>query len=397
MNFLSDRINQLSESATIAMAQKSRELSAQGLNIISLALGEPDFFTPDFVKEAAIEAIRNDFSKYTPVPGYQDLRDSICHKFKRDNGLEFTSDQIIVSNGAKQSIANAVMTLVNPGEEVLLPAPFWVSYEEIVKLAGGIPKRIQAGIENDFKITSEQLEAAITPKTKLIIFSSPCNPTGSVYSQSELEAMADIILKHDDLFVISDEIYEHINFVGRHFSIGTISGMEERTLTVNGVSKAFAMTGWRIGYVGAPKAIAKACNKMQGQFTSAPSSIAQRAAKAAVEADPSVTVAMRDTFKSRRDFILQAFSEIEGIDVNTPEGAFYVFPNISGLLGRSAGGKEIKTSDDFCMYLLEEGHVATVTGAAFGAPGYFRLSYAASDENLQTAMQRIKEAVSKLN
>ncbi len=393
---ISDRINRLSESATIAMAQKSRELKNQGLDVISLALGEPDFNTPDFVKEAAHKAIDNNYSKYMPVPGYLDLREAICHKFKRDNGLDYDVSQIQVSTGAKQAIANVVLSLVNPGEEVLLPAPFWVTYEEIVKLAGGIPKIIRTSIEDDFKMTAELLEANITSNTKLMIFSSPCNPTGSVYSESELRDMAKVIAKNPHFFVVSDEIYEHINFIGQHYSLANYEGIFEQVVTINGVSKAFAMTGWRIGYMGAPKPIAEACIKMQGQFTSGASSIAQRAALAAVSVDPSVTHDMRAQFLKRRDFMLSELKTIDGFKVNEPEGAFYIFPEVSALFGKSYNGKTINNSDDLCMYLLEEGLVAVVTGDAFGAPGYFRISYAASDEELKTATQRIKTAISKL-
>ncbi len=393
---ISDRINRLSESATIAMAQKSRELKNQGLDIISLALGEPDFNTPDFVKEAAHKAIDENYSKYMAVPGYLDLREAISHKFKRDNGLDYDVSQIQVSTGAKQAIANVVLSLVNPGEEVLLPAPFWVTYEEIVKLAGGIPKIIKTSIEDDFKMTAELLEANIGPKTKLMIFSSPCNPTGSVYSETELKEMAHVISKNPNFYVVSDEIYEHINFIGSHYSLANYEGIFEQVITINGVSKAFAMTGWRIGYMGAPKAIAQACIKMQGQFTSGASSIAQRAALAAVSADPSVTHDMRAQFLKRRDFMLGELKGIEGFKVNEPEGAFYIFPEVSALFGKSYNGRVINDSNDLCMYLLEEGLVAVVTGDAFGAPGYFRLSYAAADEELKKAAERIRNAISKL-
>jgi aspartate aminotransferase len=393
---ISDRINRLSESATIAMAQKSRELKNQGLDIISLALGEPDFNTPDFVKEAAHTAIDENYSKYMPVPGYLDLREAISHKFKRDNGLSYDPSQIQVSTGAKQAIANVVLSLVNPGEEVLLPAPFWVTYEEIVKLAGGIPKIIKTSIEDDFKMTAELLEENIGPNTKLMIFSSPCNPTGSVYSEDELRNMAKVIAKNPNFYVVSDEIYEHINFVGSHFSLANYEGIFEQVVTINGVSKAFAMTGWRIGYMGAPKQIADACIKMQGQFTSGASSIAQRAALAAVAADPSVTHDMRAEFLKRRNFMLGELKNIEGFKVNEPEGAFYIFPEVSALFGKSYNGRTIQNSDDLCMYLLEEGLVAVVTGDAFGAPGYFRISYAASEADLKKATERIKSAISKL-
>src|SRR5690554_891629 len=347
MQELSEILNQLEESATLAMARRSRELVEQGVDIISLSLGEPDFNVPDFIKEAAKQAIDDNYSKYPPVNGYLDLRKSIAEKFKRDNGLSYSANQIVVSNGAKQSIANICLSLINPGQEVILPAPYWVSYSEIVKLAGGVPVVIPAGIEQDFKITPAQLEAALTPKTKLIIFSSPGNPSGSVFSRDELEAFAEIVLKHDNLYVVSDEIYEHINYQGKHFSIGQLPQMDERVITVNGVSKAFAMTGYRIGYIGAPLWIAEACTKIQGQITSAPSSIAQRAAKAAVEADPEVVSDMRNAFKHRRDMVLSKLGEIPGFKVNRPEGAFYVLTDITELLVTSFYGKAIATPDDF--------------------------------------------------
>lgn len=396
MQELSEILNQLEESATLAMARRSRELVEQGVDIISLSLGEPDFNVPDFIKEAAKQAIDDNYSKYPPVNGYPDLRKSIAEKFKRDNGLNYTANQIVVSNGAKQSIANVCLSLINPGQEVILPAPYWVSYSEIVKLAGGIPVVIPAGIEQDFKITPAQLEAALTPKTKLIIFSSPGNPSGSVFSRDELEAFAEIVLKHDNLYVVSDEIYEHINYQGKHFSIGQLPQMDERVITVNGVSKAFAMTGYRIGYIGAPLWIAEACTKIQGQITSAPSSIAQRAAKAAVEADPEVVSDMRNAFKRRRDMVLSKLGEIPGFKVNRPEGAFYVLPDITELLGTTFNGKAIATPDDFCDFLLNEAHVAAVSGNPFGAPGCIRISYASAEPVLIEAIERIKNAVQKL-
>lgn len=397
MQELSETINRLEESATLAMARRSRELVEQGVDVISLSLGEPDFNTPDFIKKAAKEAIDQNFSKYPPVNGYLDLRQSIADKFKRDNGLNYTANQIVVSNGAKQSIANVCMSIINPGQEVLLPAPYWVSYSEIVKLAGGVPVVIPAGIEQDFKITPEQLKGAITPKTKLIIFSSPCNPSGSIFSREELKGLADVVLQHDNLYVISDEIYEHINYRGGHVSIGTFEGMDERVITINGVSKAFAMTGYRIGYLGAPLWIAKAATKIQGQITSAPSSIAQRAAKAAVEADPSAVAHMRDAFKERRDLVLSLLSEIPGFKVNQPEGAFYVMPEITPYLGKTYNNKKLNTPDDFCDFLLDEAHVAAVSGIPFGSPGCIRISYASSETTLRTAMERIKSAVEKLH
>lgn len=394
---LSDRINRLSESATIAMAQKSRELKAQGKDIISLALGEPDFNTPDFIKIKAKEAIDLNFSKYMPVPGYLDLREAIAHKLKRDNSLEYSPSQIVVGTGAKQAIANSVLALVNPGDEVILPAPFWVTYEEIVKLAGGIPVIVTTLLEDDFKIKSEQLSAAITPKTKLIIMSSPCNPTGSVYSKDELESLAKVVLSKENLFVIADEIYEHINFIGQHYSFGRCEGMDQRVITINGVSKAFAMTGWRIGYLAGPQEIADACTKMQGQFTSGASSIAQRAALAAVEADPSVTYEMCSSFLKRRNLMLAGLSQIPELKINKPEGAFYLFPDVTALFGKSYNGQTINNSDDFCLYILQEGNVALVTGDAFGAPGFVRISYATSEDDLTKAIERIKEAIKKLS
>lgn len=396
MQELSETLNRLEESATLAMARRSREMAEQGIDVISLSLGEPDFNVPDFIKEATKQAVDDNYSKYPPVNGYADLRKSIAEKFKRDNGLNYSPNQIVVSNGAKQSIANICLSLLNPGQEVVLPAPYWVSYSEIVKLAGGVPVIVPAGIEQDFKITPQQLEAAITPKTKLIIFSSPGNPSGSVFSKSELEGMAEVVLKHNNLYVVSDEIYEHINYRGGHFSIGQLPGMEERVITVNGVSKAFAMTGYRIGYIGAPLWIAEACTKIQGQITSAPSSIAQRAAKAAVEANPEVIADIRKAFLHRRDTVLALLEEIPGIKVNQPEGAFYFLPDITALLGTSFNGKAIETPDDFCEFLLEEAQVATVSGIPFGAPGCIRISYASSEETLRKAISRIKSAVLKL-
>jgi len=394
MNLLSDRINKLATSATLAMAAKTRELKAAGKDIIGLSLGEPDFNVPDFIKEAAIEGIHQNYSSYSPVNGYQDLRDAISLKFKRDNNLEYKPNQIVVSTGAKQSLANITLVMLNPGDEVILPAPYWVSYSDLVKIADGEPIEVPTSIESDFKITPQQLEAVITNKTKLIIFSSPCNPTGSVYSREELEGLAEVILKHPNLFVVSDEIYEHINFTGSHASIATIPGMYERTITVNGVSKAFAMTGWRIGYIGAPQWIADACNKIQGQITSGANSIAQRATIAALLAPVSSVKYMVDAFKTRRDLVLGLLNEIPGIKTNVPEGAFYVFPDVSSFFGKTLRGKKIENSDDFSMYLLEEANVATVTGDAFGSKDCIRISYAASTEELTEALKRIKEALS---
>ena len=393
---VSDRINALSESATIAMARKSRELKSQGIDVISLSLGEPDFNTPDFIKKAAIEGINQNYSKYMPVNGYDDLREAISHKFERDNNIKYNPNQIVVSTGAKQSIANVIMSVVNPGDEVIIPAPYWVSYEEMVKLGEGKSVVINAKLENDFKITAGQLEGAITEKTKMIIYSSPCNPSGSVYLHEELKALADVIAKYPKIVVISDEIYEHINFIGSHASLASFDNIYDQVVTVNGVSKAFAMTGWRLGYIGAPKWIADACTKIQGQFTSGASSIAQRAAKAAVEASPSVIHEMRDAFLARRDFILEKLSEIDGLEINKPEGAFYVFPDVSQFFNTTFGDRVIENSDDLCLYILDEAKVALVTGNAFGSPECVRISYAASMEELSEAMSRIKEALSKL-
>lgn len=397
MSKVSDRLNRLSESATLAMARKTRELKAEGKNIIGLSLGEPDFNTPDFIKDAAKEGIDQNYTSYTPVEGYADLKEAVIKKFKRDNGLDYGMDQIVVSTGAKQSIANVMLSLVNPGDEVIVPAPYWVTYEEIVKLAEGTPVVIQTSIDNDFKITASELEGAITPKTKLMIFSSPCNPTGSLYSQEELRSLADVIVKHPDMIVVSDEIYEHINFVGKHQSLAQFTDVYDQVVTVNGLSKAFAMTGWRLGYIGAPSWIAKACIKMQGQVTSGTCSIAQRAAIAALNADPSVTHDMRDAFKRRRDFVLNELKAMDGVKINVPEGAFYVFPDISSFFGKSNGDFKINNADDLAMYLLTEAEVATVTGNAFGNKNCIRISYAASDEELKEAMKRISNALSRLN
>jgi aspartate aminotransferase len=393
---LSDRINSMEESATIGMAKKSRELKAQGKDIISLSLGEPDFFTPQFIKDAAVDAIDKNFTMYTPVSGYDDLRESISLKFRRDNGLEYSKDQIVVSTGAKQSIANVVLSIINPGDEVIIPAPYWVSYLEIVKVAEGKSVVVHAGIETDFKITSQQLEDAITSKTRMLIFSTPCNPTGSVYSKDELFALAQVIKKHPQLVVISDEIYEHINFVGRHESLAQFPEVYSQVVTINGVSKAWAMTGWRLGYIGAPKEIANACDKMQGQFTSATCSITQKAAIAAMLADPIVLKDMIKAFHSRRDLVLDKLNEMEGVKTNLPEGAFYVFPDVSAFFGKSYNNYHIKDSNDLCMYLLDEGLIALVSGDAFGSPECLRISYAASEETLTEAMRRMKNALEKL-
>ncbi|MEM9678984.1 MAG: pyridoxal phosphate-dependent aminotransferase [Bacteroidota bacterium] len=393
MNQLSDRINNLSTSQTLAMAAKARELRAEGKDIIGLSLGEPDFNVPDFIKDAAIKAINDNYNSYTPVDGYVELKDAIITKFKRDNQLDYALPQIVVSTGAKQSLANVAMVLLNKGDEVILPCPFWVSYAEIVKLAEGVPVEVETSIENDFKMTAEQLEAAITPKTKMIIYSSPCNPSGSVYSKEELRALADVLQKYPDIYVVSDEIYEHINFIGGHHSMAQFEDMYERTVTVNGVSKAFAMTGWRIGYIGAPAWIARACNKMQGQVTSGANCIAQRAVIEALNASPSKVQFMIDEFKVRRQLILKLLNDIEGFKSNEPEGAFYVFPDISYYFGKTFKGKTINNATDFSMFLLEEAHVATVTGDAFGNPNCIRISYAASQEQITEAIGRIKSAL----
>ena len=393
---LSDRLLAMEESATIAMSRISRELKAAGKDIISLSLGEPDFFTPEFIKDAAKEALDQNYTMYTPVAGYDDLRESISLKFRRDNGLNYSKDQIVVSTGAKQSIANAVLSCINPGDEVIIPAPYWVSYIEIVKVAEGIPVIVHAGIENDFKITAEQFEKAITPKTKMLIFSSPCNPTGSLYSYEELKGLAEVLKKNPSIVVIADEIYEHINFVGKHQSLAQFPEIFDQVITVNGVSKAWAMTGWRLGYIGASKMIADACNKVQGQFTSATCSIAQRATIAAMNADPAVLSDMIVAFKKRRDLVLGMLKEMPGVKANTPEGAFYIFPDISAFFGKKYKDYTITNAQDLCLYLLAEALVALVSGDAFGAPECIRISYAASEETLTKAMERVKEALAKL-
>jgi len=393
MNPLSDRINNLSTSQTLAMAALARELKAQGKDIISLSLGEPDFNTPEFVKEAAKKAIDENYSTYTPVEGYGELKEAICKKFKRDNGLDYKPSNIVVSTGAKQSLYNIAQVMLNEGDEVILPAPYWVSYFEIIKLSGGVPVEVPTSIETDFKITAEQLEKAITPKTKMIWYSSPCNPSGSVYSREELTALAKVLEKYPNIYVVSDEIYEHINFSGTFCSIASIPGMLEKTITVNGVAKAFAMTGWRIGYIGAPEFIAKACTKIQGQVTSGANSIAQRATIAAVEADPKVLNYMVEAFHKRRDLVVGLIQEIPGLKINVPEGAFYVFPDVSSFFGKTLNGTKIENATDFSMYLLSEANVATVTGDAFGNPDCIRFSYATSEELLVEALLRIKEAL----
>ncbi len=392
-NPLSDRINKLSTSQTLAMAALARELKSQGKDIISLSLGEPDFNTPDFIKEAAKKAIDENYSTYSPVDGYMDLKEAICRKFKRDNNLEYKPANVVVSTGAKQSLYNIAQVMLNDGDEVILPAPYWVSYFEIIKMSGGIPVEVPTSVETDFKITPEQLEAAITPKTKMIWYSSPCNPSGSVYNREELTALARVLEKYPNIYVVADEIYEHINFSGTFCSIASIPGMFERTITVNGVAKAFAMTGWRIGYIGAPEFIAKACTKMQGQVTSGANSIAQRATITAVDADPSVLNEMVAAFKSRRNLVVGLINAIPGLKLNVPEGAFYVFPDVSSYFGKTLRGKLINNADDFSMYLLSEANVATVTGDAFGNPDCIRFSYATSEELLTEALRRIKEAL----
>ena len=391
---LSNRINSMATSQTLAMAAKARELKAEGKDIIGLSLGEPDFNTPDFIKEAAITAINENYNSYTPVDGYVELKDAIINKFKRDNNLTYDRSQIVVSTGAKQSLANVAMVILNPGDEVLLPCPYWVSYAEIVKLAEGVPVEVPTSVETDFKITPEQLETAITPKTKMIWYSSPCNPSGMVYSKEELRALADVLKKYPDIIVVSDEIYEHINFVGDHASMAEFEDMYDRTVTVNGVSKAFAMTGWRIGYIGAPSYIARACNKMQGQITRGANCIAQRAVITALEAPVSKISHMIDTFKSRRKLIIDLLNEIDGFVTTEPQGAFYVFPNVSHYFGKTLRGKTINNATDFSLFLLEEALVATVTGEAFGNPDCIRISYAASQEQIIEALKRIKDAVS---
>lgn len=393
---LSNRLNRLAPSQTLAMSQKSGEMKAQGIDVINMSVGEPDFNTPDHIKEAAKKAVDENFSRYSPVPGYMDLRKAIVAKLKNENNLDYTTSEILVSNGAKQSVCNTVMALVNDGEEVIIPAPYWVSYPQMVKLAGGTPVIVNAGFEQNFKMTPEQLEAAITPKTRMLILCSPSNPTGSVYTKDEFEALAEVIKRHDDLFVLADEIYEHINYVGKHESIAQFPGMKERTIIVNGVSKAYAMTGWRIGFIAAPEWIVKGCNKLQGQYTSGPCSVSQKAAEAAYTTSQECVETMRKAFERRRDLIVKLAKEIPGLEVNCPQGAFYLFPKCSGFYGKSYEGKTINHSTDLAMFLLEEGHVATVGGDAFGDPECFRMSYATSDDNIREAMRRIKETLAKL-
>ena len=393
---LSDRLKRLAPSETLAMSQKSSELKAQGIDVINMSVGEPGFMTPNHVKEAGKKAIDDNYSKYSPVPGYLILREAISRKLKKENNLDYTPSEIIVGTGGKQGVCNTVLALVNPGDEVIIPAPYWVSYPQMVKLASGVPVVVPAGIEQDFKITAEQLEEAITPKTKLIILCSPSNPTGSVYSSEELEALAKVVLAHEDLFILSDEIYEYINYIGGHSSIASCSGMKERTIICNGVSKAYAMTGWRIGWVAAPEWIAKGLNKLQGQYTSGTCSVSQMAAVGAYEGDQTCVAGFREAFQRRRDLIVSLAKEIPGLEVNVPQGAFYLFPKCSSFFGKSYGKHVINTSSDLAMYILEEGGVATVGGDAFGSPDCFRLSYATSDENIKEALRRIKEVLSKL-
>ena len=396
MKQLSERLNRLSPSATLAMSQKSNELKAQGVNVINLSVGEPDFNTPTHIKEAAKEAIENNFSRYSPVPGYPELRNAIVAKLKNENGLDYTAAQISCANGAKQSVCNAIMVLVDKGDEVIVPAPYWVSYPEMVKMADGTPVIIPAGIEQDFKITPAQLEAAITPRTKALILCSPSNPTGSVYSKEELAALAEVLAKYPQVIIIADEIYEHINYVGKHESIAQFENVREQVVIVNGVSKAYAMTGWRIGFVAGPEWIVKAINKLQGQYTSGPCSVSQKAAEAAYTGTQAPVEEMRQAFERRRDLIVKLAKEIPGLEVNQPQGAFYLFPKCDSFYGKSAGNRTINDADDLAMYLLEVGHVACVGGTSFGAPECIRISYATSDENIVEAMRRIKEALAQL-
>ena len=399
MNYLSDRINLLEESETLAMTRRSRELSAQGFNVINLSIGEPDFDTPDHVKEAAKEAIDQNYSHYTPVAGYPELRQAIANKLKRDNGLNYTAEQIVVSTGAKQSLANALLSLVNPGDEVLIPAPYWVSYKEIIKLAGGKGVFIDGGIQADFKVTPEQIEASITPETKVFLFSSPCNPSGTVYTYDELKAFADVFAIHPQVFIVSDEIYENINFAGKHHSIASFDNIHDRVIVINGLSKGFAMTGWRLGYMAANKEIAKACDKLQGQITSATCSITQRAAIVAMNTNPADSAEIKmmvEAFKYRRNLAISLLQETPGIKINVPDGAFYLFPDVKSYYGKSVGDRVIISGSDLCDYILDTAFVAIVPGAAFGSPDCIRISYATSEDNLREAISRIKQALSKL-
>ena len=393
---LSERMTRLAPSATLAMSQRSSELKAQGVDVINMSVGEPDFNTPDHIKAAAIKAVEENYSRYSPVPGYPELRKAICAKLKNENGLEYSPAQILCSNGAKQSVCNTIMALVNAGDEVIIPAPYWVSYPQMVLLAEGTPVYVEATIEQDFKITPAQLEAAITPKTRALILCSPSNPTGSVYSRSELEALKNVLLKHERIIVIADEIYEHINYVGEHASMAQFPDIKERVVLINGVSKAYAMTGWRIGFIAAPDWIVKGCNKLQGQYTSGPCSVSQKAAEAAFAGPQECVEEMRQAFERRKNLIVKLAKEIPGLEVNDPQGAFYLFPKCSSFFGKMYGERVIHCSTDLAMYLLEEGHVATVGGDAFGSPDCFRMSYATSDENIIEAMKRIKEALGRL-
>ena len=393
---LSDRLNRLAPSATLAMSQKSNEMKAQGIDVINMSVGEPDFNTPEHIKEAGKKAIDDNFSKYSPVPGYMDLREAIVDKLKKENHLDYTTGEVIVGTGGKQGVCNTILALVNPGDEVIIPAPYWVSYPQMAKLAGATPVVVRAGFEQDFKMTAEQLEAAITPKTKMLILCSPSNPTGSVYSQEELNALAEVVLKHEDIFVLSDEIYEHINYVGKAASIASYPGMKERTIICNGVSKAYAMTGWRLGWVAAPAWIVKGINKLQGQYTSGTCDVSQKAAVAAYVASQDCVEQMRVAFERRRDLIVKLAKDIPGLEVNVPQGAFYLFPKCSSFFGKSDGETVINNSTDFAMYILEKAHVATVGGDAFGDPDCFRMSYATSDDNIREAMRRIKEVLAVL-
>lgn len=396
MQTLSDRLNRLSPSATLAMSQKSSELKAQGIDIINLSVGEPDFNTPDHIKAAAIKAVEENYSRYSPVPGYPELKNAIVNKLKNENGLDYKPSQILCSNGAKQSVCNAIMALVNAGDEVIIPAPYWVSYPQMVLLAEGTPVFVEAPIEQDFKITPEQLEAAITPQTRALILCSPSNPTGSVYSKKELEGLKDVLLKHERVIIIADEIYEHINYVGKHASMAEFDDIKDRVVIINGVSKAYAMTGWRIGFIAAPEWIVKGCNKLQGQYTSGPCSVSQKAAEAAFAGDQQCVEDMRQAFERRRNLVVKLAKEIPGLEVNEPQGAFYLFPKCSSYFGKTDGERTINNSTDFAMYLLEVGHVAAVGGDAFGSPECFRISYATSDENIIESMKRIKETLARL-
>ena len=396
MSQLSDRLNRLSPSATLAMSQKSSEMKAQGIDVINLSVGEPDFNTPDHIKAAAIKAVEDNWSRYSPVPGYPGLRDAIVKKLKTENGLDYSPAQILCSNGAKQSVCNAIMALVNAGDEVIIPAPYWVSYPQMVLLAEGTPVVVEAPIEQDFKITPQQLEAAITPKTRALVLCSPSHPTGSVYSKDELRALKDVLLRHERVIVIADEIYEHINYVGEHASMAAFDDIKDRVVVINGVSKAYAMTGWRIGFIAAPEWIVKGCNKLQGQYTSGPCSVSQKAAEAAFNGSQQCVEDMRKAFERRKDLIVKLAKEIPGLEVNNPQGAFYLFPKCSAFFGKSCGGKTINSSTDLALFILEDAHVATVAGDAFGSPECFRMSYATSDENIVEAMRRIKESLAKL-